>query len=77
MLTRIVSLAALVLQAVNEPTTVPLVEPVTNVDDEAAEGVAWPKITYAVAIMRLSLQPVGTYLLRCRWQSRGCIAHAI
>jgi len=66
MLTRIVSLLALVLQAVNDPTIEPLVEPVTNVDDEAAPGVACPRITYAVAIMLLSLQLVGMCLLRYR-----------
>jgi hypothetical protein len=66
MLTRIVSLLELVLQAVKEPTIEPLVEPVTNVDVPAAEGVACPRITYAVAIMLLSLQPVGTYLLQCK-----------
>jgi len=66
MLTRIVSLLALVLQAVNDPTIEPLVEPVTNVDDEAADGVACPRITYAVAIMLLSLQLVGMCLLRYR-----------
>jgi len=77
MLTRIASVDPLRLQTVNDPTIEPLVEPVTNVDDEAADGVACPRITYAVAIMLLSLQLVGMCLLQCRWQSQGCIAHAI
>lgn len=33
------------LQTLNEPTTEPLVEPVTRVDVPAAEGVAEPRIT--------------------------------
>ena len=66
MLTRIASVEPDLLQTVKEPTIEPLVEPVTNVDVPAAEGVACPRITYAVAIMLSSLQPVGMYLLQYR-----------
>ena len=45
------------LQALNDTTIEPLVEPVTNVEDAAAPGVTFPSTTYAVAIM-LSLLPL-------------------
>ena len=43
------------MQTLNEPTIEPLVEPVTRVDVPAAEGVTFPNITYAVAIMLSNL----------------------
>ena len=55
MLTRIESALLLRLQTLNEPTIEPLVEPVTRVDVPAAEGVTFPNITYAVAIMLSNL----------------------
>ena len=36
------------LQTLNEPTTEPLVEPVTRVEVFPADGVAEPRITYTV-----------------------------
>ena len=39
-----------ILQALNDTTIEPLVEPVTNVEEPAAAGVTLPSTTYAVAI---------------------------